>query len=180
MKRIQLKRPEAEHQFDIQNGSLTRPFSWWEFNTSWQQSRQLADWGASDRVSPKLNEILRIFGPYCSLWLDDWEGTLVPMDVPPDGWTYPNGDKLEPEWWWEWHPSQRTNAEAVKFLNKPIDLISLDRPAPFKCGVPFQMKRKMGEIVKIEAIPIQQLAAISHKDSDWTFCQNVSDRFASS
>lgn len=163
MNRIELKTPEDLFSFDIVNGNLKRSFTWWAFYPEWDNACRLRSMGAS---SYKMNEVLKVCGSHARLWLDDHEGTIAPMDVPPQGWCYPNGDLLEPEWWWQWHPKE--DSHIVEFLNcDPI--AAWEKKSTFKSGLPFQMQRQTGQIKRIEAIPMMRLPGLVKKNTVWHF-----------
>jgi hypothetical protein len=176
LKRITLKTPGYTHAFGILNGTLSRHFTWWEFYPDWQTLEQLHDLEI-ESAHPKLSEILRAVGSHATLWIGDWQGTIAPMDIPPEGWTYPSGRPLEPEWWWQWFPSDRAESEAKECLNmNPIDAWSVN--SPLKFGIPFQMQRNLGDVQEINAIPMMRLPDLVKKEVLWTFEFEVKDDFS--
>jgi hypothetical protein len=167
LKRLKLKNPDYDHHFNIQNGNLSQPFTWWYFHPDYETACQLDDLGV-ESCHPRLSDILRLVGSHAKLWVGDWQGTIAPMDVVPQGWTYPSGKPLESEWWSQWHLCDRTEAEAVSLLNmNSIDAWSVD--SPFKSGIPFQTQRSIGEVSAINAISVMRLPGMVRKDAEWLF-----------
>jgi hypothetical protein len=167
LKRLTLPRPESSHEFLIHNGKLQQDFTWWEFYPAWEAFDRLDEMGV-ESPHPKLDEVLRSVKSHAKLWIGDWEGTIAPMDCQPQGWTYPSGKPLEPEWWWQWHPSSFAQTQAVATINMN-SIEAWTANSPLKSGVPFQMQRNMGEVSAIEAIPVQRLPHLMKKEALWTF-----------
>lgn len=169
--RIQLERPDDSHQFSILNGTATQAFTWWEFYPDWQAVADLQDLGEDDfPPQPKLDQVLRLVRCYATLWIGTWQGTIAPMDRQPQGWTYPSGQPLEPEWWWQWHPSSQTEAEALTLLNtNGFEAWERSESTPLKAGIPFQMQRNLGEVQAVNAISVQRLPDLMRKDAPWIF-----------
>jgi len=168
MKRLSLKTPDYSHQFNIRNGSICRAFTWWEFYPSWEALQDLHKLGIRYASGVKLNQVLRAVGSHATLWIDGWEGRVAPMDAEPEGWTFPNGDPLPKEWWWQWYPGDRASQEISAFLNMDIQE-SWNAKLPFKFGIPFQFQRSMGAIEQVNAIPIQRLPGLVKKGAVWIF-----------
>lgn len=167
MKRVKLRSPEYDHSFRICNNGLRQAFRLWYFNPDYETACQLENLDC-DICYPKLNDILQLVGSYASLWIGDWQGTIAPMDVAGQGWTYPSGQPLEPEWWWQWHPCDRTEAKLLSLLNmNPIEAWTVD--APFKFGIPFQTQQTLGKVSAIDAIPMMRLPSLVRKDVEWIF-----------
>jgi hypothetical protein len=169
--RLQLATPNYFHRFEIKNGSVRKNFSWWEFLPEcWDTFQQLQSLGCAVGSSVKLNDVLQVVGSHATLWLGDWQGIVVPMDVPPQGWTYPSGRALEPEWWWQWHPCDRSAKKIVQALNAaPVEAWESARSIPFKSGIAFQSQRNQGNVLSVEAIPMQRLPGLVRKDVPWVF-----------
>ena len=164
--RIQLKRPDYSHRFEIHHGTATKAFSWWEFYPDWEALHQLTEFDQEIQAHPKLDEILRLVGSHATLWIGSWQGTLSPMDVQPQGWTYPSGKPIEPEWFWQWHPVEHVAQAAVTLLNAdPISAWEATETTPLKAGVPSQMQRALGEVQAVDAIPVQRLPDLMRKDA---------------
>ncbi|MGG6267081.1 hypothetical protein ACQ4M3_13020 [Leptolyngbya sp. AN03gr2] len=167
LRKLQLRTPGYDHRFQIQNRALRQPFTWWAFQPDYEAVELLDDLGIST-CSPKLDQILRLVGSYATLWIGDWEGKIAPMDVVPEGWTYPSGRLLEREWWSQWYLCDRTESQAVEFINmNPFEASKVH--SPFKSGLPFQMQHSLGKVSSISAIEIQRLPDLVHKDIKWIF-----------
>lgn len=166
--RIQTKRPDYSHKFNIHNGSATRPFTWWEINSDYETLCSIQNlYDGEVAAYLKLNTMLRIAGSHATLWISDWQGTIAPMDVQPQGWCYPNGEPIEPEWWWQWHPAPDTAAAIVARLE--AGPFAQDETSPLKSGVPYQFQRRQGQTQAVEAIPIQQLPNLVRSAAPWIF-----------
>jgi hypothetical protein len=174
LQRLKFNTPDYDHRFEILNGDLSQRFTWWRWYPDCDTFFQLQDLGCNGS-SPTISDVLQLVGSHATLWLDTWQGTIAPMDVQPTGWTYPSGKDLEPEWWWRWYPSDLTETHAVNYLNmNVIDAWSVD--CPFKCGIPFQTQRSLGEVRKIDAIPLMRLPDMVRKDTEWIFEFNPATR----
>jgi hypothetical protein len=168
--RVKLKTPDWEHQFKIHNGGVSREFIWWEFSPEWESLRALQGMDETISCYPKLSDVLRLVGSHATLWIGEWEGKLAPMDVQPEGWSYPNGVELEPEWWWQWHPAEATSQKVVEYLNKDVpEAWESFESTPFKAMIPHQLQRKHGDIFQVEAIPVQRLPGLVRRDVEWVF-----------
>ena len=165
--RITLPRPNDINTFNIFNGRLRLPFTWWEFNPDLETLCLLQDLGLT-KGFVHLDDVLKLAGSHSTLWIGDWQGTIAPMDVQPEGWTYPDESLLEPEWWWLWHPKPWAEKELVKGLNSDLSA-AWQSASPLKALVPFQMQRRSGETTAVEAIPVSRLPDLMKKDAMWTF-----------
>ncbi len=126
-------------------------------------------------LPPGTDDLVRIAlvaGPYSTLWIEDLNGTIAPMDVEPQGWIYPNGEPAEPAWFWQWYPSETAQQKMLADLHDPDPLreLSADRkPKYFKGLVPFDKARNYGEIQAINGINLQQLPDMMRRGLTWTF-----------
>jgi hypothetical protein len=168
--RVKLKTPDWEHQFKIHNGGVSREFIWWEFSPEWETLGTLQDLAEGISCFPKLAEILKLAGSHATLWIGEWEGIVAPMDCPPEGWSYPSGAELEPEWWWQWHPREATRPKIEGYLNaQPSEAWNVYQTTPFKAGIPFQMQRTFGGLDQVQAISVQQLPGLVRAGVSWVF-----------
>lgn len=116
-----------------------------------------------------LHGFLLAIGSYKRLWIGDLDGIIAPMDVQPEGWTYPNGESLEPSWFWQWHPSEISHSKLLQDSKKTniFDFTENIDKGRFKSLVPMKFHEKYGEIQTIGAFPVMRLPAIM-KDCTWT------------
>lgn len=167
LKRIKLKTPDFNQQFEIANKGLRKSFTWWQFHPDYETVCQLEDLGC-DACHPTLSDILKLTRSYSTLWIGAWQGKVAPMNVVPQGWTYPNGTPLEPEWWWQWHPCHQAELEAISAINTNL-VKAMNTDSPLKLGIPFQMQRSISEVSSIDAISLMRLPGLVRKNVEWTF-----------
>lgn len=165
--RLVLARPNDFSSFKIYNGTLSKSFTRWEFSPDYEAICLFSDLEGA-KICRHLDDVLRLVGSHATLWIGNWQGTVAPMDVPPEGWTYPNDEPLEPEWLWQWHPVPFAERELVNGLNADI-AVAWQSKSPLKALVPFQFQRQTGETAAVEAIPIGRLPDLMKKEAPWTF-----------
>ncbi|NJM74693.1 MAG: hypothetical protein HC852_01700 [Acaryochloridaceae cyanobacterium RU_4_10] len=158
------------------NGKSTKDLVDYRFEPDFEQLggiRSLHERGIRLRSLSTIAEVLRIVGPYATLWIGPHKGTIAPMDVQPIGWVYGNGDEYEPENFWQWVPDGLSEAQLVtesnRFSTNQLEMFFEKNKSVFKPLVPAQFDREYGQILEIEAIPIQRLADLISKDVDWVF-----------
>lgn len=166
--RIEFRSPEYGHLIDVRNGRITQTLTLWTFFPESRARHQLQNFDTAFAAHPRMSEVLRLCGIGATLWIGDWQGTILPPD-PPQAWTYPNGAPLEPEWEWDWHPCERSEKEIVERLNERLETWSIASDSPLKVGVPVQLQSTFGELQAVTAIPIRKLPNLVKKDTAWIF-----------
>ena len=134
--------------------------------------RKLENSRGLSAVYADLVRVALITGPYATLWIGDLKGTIAPMDVQPQGWTYPNGEVAEPSFFWQWHPSDDTEDKIIRDLsdaNPFRKVLEGEEPKYLKGLVPYAKDRKHGKIDAIQAFPILKLPEMLRPDLQWTF-----------
>lgn len=120
-----------------------------------------------ERGIDDLAKLALVAGPYATLWAGDMEGKIVPMDVEPQGWTYANGEPVEPSWFWQWHPSDATKAAMLQDLKATNPLSSTT--SIFKSLAPRLMCGRHGAVTDIQAIDVAQLPNIVKSGTPYIF-----------
>jgi hypothetical protein len=167
LSRVSLQTPRDYNSWPIYNGNASKPFTKWEFfPKDLETAFYLYDRGCERPTT--LGNVLRCVGSHSKLWIENWEGTIAPMDTPPEGWCYGNGKPVEQEWFWLWYPTTETAQKMTDLLNgDALELYGSNMP--WKALVPFQSQRSMGQVSTIEAIPISRLPDLVKKDAEWVF-----------
>lgn len=95
-------------------------------------------------------------GAYSRLWIGPLDGTIAPMDVQPEGWTYASGDPLEPSWWWQWYPSDTARKLIMGDLSErnPLEVKT------FKHIAPIQLQKESGPLTDVQAIDVIRLPGL--------------------
>ncbi len=170
MIRLTLQTPRNHDNITMHNGSLKEPLIDYRFSIDFNTLRELHTWGV--RCEATLPDILTLVGPYAKLWIGSCQGTIAPMDVAPQGWTYPNRDYPVPDsLFWLWYPDELSQDKLKTELNsvsEPDGLLG-KYTSIFKYLVPFQMVMRQGETKQIEAIPLRRLPGMVQPDVTWTF-----------
>ena len=104
-------------------------------------------------------------GTHSRLWVGPLDGIIAPMDVQPEGWTYPSGDPLEPSWWWQWHPSDAAKELIMGDLSErnPLEVKT------FKHLAPMGLQKKSGTITDVQAINIIRLPGLIKNGTPYIF-----------
>lgn len=158
MIRIQIDKWVSEPSFYLRHDSgpprLVTPFeAVMEFESSmWvhQKALEMELRGVCDLI-----KIATCMGSHSTLWVGALDGILAPMDAQPQGWMYPNGGPVEPAWFWQWTPSERSQDALVRELESrnPLE----DKPTHLKNLVPYQLSRTHGAIAQVQAIDLRRL-----------------------
>lgn len=129
--------------------------------------RKLARQKNCDRGMDDLAKVALVAGPYATLWVGDLEGKIVPPDVEPEGWTYANGEPVEPSWFWQWIPSDAADKALTEdlFDTNPLK----GEPKYFKSLVPYGVQRGYSEVTQIEGIDLTRLVGMVRGDLPWIF-----------
>jgi hypothetical protein len=168
MQVIQLTAPRHFNTIEIYNGDLRQTIIDWRFSMPYDVLKRFDDL-PSDAM---LADVLRSVGSHATLYVDWWKGTIAPMDVQPQGWTWANGDPFPDEYWWQWTPDDATAAAMITEANSAsIDFEGVmgKYTQVLKDGVPFQFARRHGEIKAVEAVPLHRLAGIARSSCTWMF-----------
>jgi len=177
--RLPLKTPrdwDAIRIVQLGNGKSTKDLVDYRFTPDLGRLggiRSLHERGIPLRSLISLADVLRIVGPYATLWVGSFKGTIAPMDVQPTGWVYGNGDEYEPENFWQWTPDEPSEKAMLEEINTVFDegikTLFEKRESVFKKFVSFQTNRSCGEVLKIDAIAVQDLPRFVKPDTDWVF-----------
>lgn len=120
-----------------------------------------------DKGIDDLAKVALVAGAYSRLWVGSLDGTLVPMDRPPTGWTYPNGEPVEPSWFWQWKPSEASEQTLLTELADPNPL--REAKGVLKTLMPHNKARDYGDILAIEAIDLVRLVGMVKTNIPWLF-----------
>jgi hypothetical protein len=177
--RLPLKTPrpwDSIRIVQLGNGKSTKDLVDYRFTPDFQSLggvRDLHRRGIPLRSLVSLAEVLRIVGPYATLWIDSYRGSIAPMEVQPTGWVYGNGDEFEPENFWQWTPDEPSEKAMLRdtntFLSEGMQSLFERRETVFKDLLSYQINRSYGKVLEINAIPIQDLARMTKQNIDWVF-----------
>lgn len=106
-------------------------------------------------------------GAGAKLTIGEFEGTIVAPASPPDDWTYPSGRSLEPQWFWEWIPSEDAKEKMQKELNNSNPLG--EKPQQFKTMVPYQLERKGDKAAILDGVVLPRLPDLFRSDVPFVF-----------
>lgn len=167
------KTPQNWNSIQIFNQGFSKYVIDHRFNVDWEVLKQADNLGIDLNSLPTIANVLRLVGSHATLWIGPHKGIVAPMDQQPEAWTYPSGQEYEPENFWQWVPSDDSEAKLVsdsnRFSEDPAGVLFGENKSVFKSLVPVQLDRQYGQIQAIEAIPIQRLASLVSKDIDWVF-----------
>lgn len=179
LSRLPLKTPRhwnAIRVVQLGNGRSTKDLVDYRFEPDFNQLggvRSLHERGIPLRSLCTLAEVLRIVGPYATLWIGSYKGTIAPMDVQPTGWVYGNGDEFEPENFWQWTPDEQSEKAILEeiniFVGEGIQYLLKKRESIFNDLFSYQTNRSHGEVLEINSISIQDLARLVKPNTDWVF-----------
>lgn len=164
MKRFQTKAPYHYGDYQLRNGDLRQTKIIYYLHAIIDNDDEILEYMTQPQGS-FLHGFLRAIGPYCRLWVGDLDGIVAPKDVPPQGWTYPNGEPVEDSWFWDWYPSETSVKKLMAEMHKSNPL---EAGVRLKALVPFQLNRKHGVVTGVEAIPVMRLPDLFTK-CEWTF-----------
>jgi hypothetical protein len=179
--RLSLKTPihwDLIRIVQVNNPKLTQDLVDYRFQVDWESLglgniRQVHELGIPLRTLSTLSTVLRIVGAYATLWIGPYKGIIAPMDVQPSGWIYANGQEVEPEIFWQWTPDKYSQQailqDANKVFNEGMKTLLEKSEGVFQKLFSYQIHRSYGEILKVDAIALQDLARIVKLDTDWIF-----------
>lgn len=91
---------------------------------------------------------------------------IITIGEDSDGWTYPSGIPIEPEWFWMWHP----NDDAIAIIDDDLAKINPleSELTHFKKLVPYQLARRNEAL---SAIPLTRLPSLIRPEIPFLFEQ---------
>lgn len=114
-------------------------------------------------------KIAMYVGAYSTLWIGTLDGILAPMDIPPEGWSFESGEIVEPSWFWQWHPSDKSAKRLLANLSETNSLEVENPSQVFKTLVPFNSQEKRGVVSSIQAIDLVSLPDLIRPGIDFVF-----------
>lgn len=177
-----IKRMHVQRFDNDRSVALRHPSGKGKRITTWFASINLDDsrWVEGKIAQPgfacgcDLIKIAHACGSHARLWIGNLDGIIAPMDVPPQDWFYPSGIPVEPEFFWQWTPSDTAQTLLEEEIRSENPLT--DSPSHLKRLVPCQMERKHGAIAQVNAIDLVRLPDLFRRDVGFLFEADGVDR----